>query len=131
MAALYDDIAQIELRRLAELEKQAAMHGPNTEPAVLIEIQELRHKHGAPGSRFVRSPGQRDQRIDYDFLMNTVAGVLRRVIGIEDRNAKEDKERPRRQLGGCHPQHRADHLVYESPVWFLGRLPCSPLSCSC
>lgn len=103
MAALYDDITALELRRLGELEKQAAMHGPRTEPEILIEIQDLRHKYGAAtgptmAGRFVRPPGQRDQKLDYDFLMNTVAGVLRRMLAIEERNKNEDSTRPRRQV---------------------------------
>ena len=32
------EIAAIEMRRLAELEKQAALYGPQTEPAALIEM---------------------------------------------------------------------------------------------
>jgi len=61
------------------------MHGPNTEPAVLIEIQELRHKHHT-SSRFVRPPGGRDKSLDYDFLMNTVSAALMRLKAIEDDN---------------------------------------------
>lgn len=95
--ATYSDIASIELRRLAELEKQAAIHGPSTEPAVLIEIAELQHKYhrtqrGSNGGTRLRDA------FEYDFLMNTVAAALRRVTAIEARNTKEDGERPRRQL---------------------------------
>lgn len=41
------EIRNIELRRLAELEKIRAYKGIDCEPAVLIEIAELRAKHGA------------------------------------------------------------------------------------
>jgi hypothetical protein len=122
--ATYDDVASIELRRLAELEKQAALYGPQTEPAVLIEIQELRHKHGAP-ARFVRPPGGRDARLDYDFLMNTVAAALQRVAAIEIRNTKEDADRPRRQfvlnlwLGAISA---AVLLNIALTIWFMNRL---------
>lgn len=102
MMALYDEVAQMELRRLRELEKQAAIHGPQTEPAVLIEIQDLRHKYGAltgptAALRFVRPPGQRDPQIDYDLLVYNVSGMFRRILAIEERNGKEDSTRPRRQ----------------------------------
>lgn len=124
--ATYDDIAAIELRRLAELEKQAAMHGPQTEPHVLVEIQDLRHKHGiAAGGRFVRPPGQRDQRIDYDLLVYNVSGMFRRILAIEERNTKEDELRPKRQLvlnlwlGGITAIVLLNMLF---TLWFIHRL---------
>lgn len=121
----YDDIAQIELRRLAELEKQAATYGPSTEPAVLIEIQELRHKHGTSPGRFVRPAGQRDKQIDVDYLVNMVAGMFRRLIAIEDRNTKEDATRPRRQMVLNIWLGAISALVILSIVlqlWFINRL---------
>jgi hypothetical protein len=98
MAMLYDDVAAIELRRLAELEKQAALRGPQTEPAVLVEIQDLRHKYGTSTSRFVRPPGGRDRTIDFDFLMNTVSAALQRVAAIEKHQEQDGKARNTRQL---------------------------------
>lgn len=94
--ATYSELAPIELRRLAELEKQAAMHGPQTEPAVLIEIQELRHKHGLGPDRRALD-GRRRSDLEYDFLMSTVAAALQRLTAIEARMAGDDADRARRQ----------------------------------
>lgn len=91
--ATYEDIAPIELRRLAELEKQQALHGPMTEPSILIEIAELRHKYG---SRRV-SVGRNRDEFEYSFLMSTVAAALRRVTAIEARLDRDDADRPARQ----------------------------------
>lgn len=88
------DIKIMELRRLRELQLQAAQHGPHTDPGVLIEIQELRNKYPE-----VREVGisSRD-RGDYDFLMNTVAAALQRLTLLEQRSDKDDKRRINRQL---------------------------------
>jgi hypothetical protein len=88
------DIKIMELRRLRELQLQAAQHGPHTDPGVLIEIQELRNKY--PEVREVGS--HPNDRGDYDFLMNTVAAALQRLTLIEQRNDKEDTRRINRQL---------------------------------
>lgn len=94
--ARFEDIAPIELRRLAELEKVAAVHGPGTEPAVLIEIQDLRHKYGlAPGQRTLDARRRSD--LEYDFLMNTVAAALQRLTAIEGRMGADEAGRTRRQ----------------------------------
>lgn len=76
------EIRDIELSRLAQLEKQAALFGPHTEPAILIEIQELRNRHGMATAP---SYGRRrtDQMLDFDFLMNTVAQALQRITAVE------------------------------------------------
>jgi hypothetical protein len=86
-----DRVRQIELRRLQELRAQAALHGPNTEPAILIEIQELQTKYpdwNGNGSR---------ADYDYEFLMNTVAAALVRLTRQEERQDKESKDREQRQ----------------------------------
>lgn len=86
-----DRVRQIELRRLEELRKQAALHGPNTEPAILIEIQELQTKY--PDRNGDRSRAD----LDYDFLMNTVAAALVRFTRLEEHQAEESKDREKRQ----------------------------------
>lgn len=91
--ATYEDIAPIELRRLAELEKQQALHGPMTEPSVLIEIAELRHKYGGRARPSARI---RDD-FEYSFLMNTVSAALQRLTAIEARLSRDDLDRPARQ----------------------------------
>jgi hypothetical protein len=68
-----ESVAEIESRRLEVLEKQAALYGPQTEPHILIEIAELKHKQrtGPEAQRraFVSN-------LDYDFLMNVMSSVL-------------------------------------------------------
>lgn len=92
---MVDEVKLIELRRLKELQKKAAQHGPNTDPAVLIEIQDLLHRY----------PEQRreDRRLllsqlDYDFLMNTVAAALKRLSELEEKYRNDGKKREFRQL---------------------------------
>lgn len=87
-----DDIRAIELRRLHELERQAAQLGPQTDPAILIEIQDLHTKYpGAPRN------GQRTTaQTEMDFLMNAVAAGLSRITLVEQRQAHADQHR--RQL---------------------------------
>ena len=86
----------LEARRLDLLEQQAALHGPNTEPAILIEIAELRHKarpyKGDPqhGS-FVNS-------LDFDLVRSSVAALLMRVGNIETYQRDDKKSRWSRQL---------------------------------
>jgi hypothetical protein len=89
------DIRQIEVARLRTLQRQAAHFGPRTDPAVLIEIQELQHKY--PHDR----GGDRQMLIavlDYDFLMNTVASALTRITELEKYHQLDMKQRRRRQL---------------------------------
>jgi hypothetical protein len=88
-------VEQIEQRRLEELQKQAALFGPQTDPAVLIEIQELCHKKTA-GKAF-RSPSAWLD-LDYDFLMNVVAAALVRLGAVEQALKNDDKKRVLRQL---------------------------------
>lgn len=88
------EVRDIELRRLAELEKRAAQFGPHTEPSVLIEIQDLHHKY--PEIRQLNS-GNRDT-LDYDFLMNTVAAALQRLTELEQKFKNDGKARFTRQL---------------------------------
>lgn len=85
----------IELRRLGELEKQAAMFGPNTDPAILIEIQDLHHKLRGDYSERRR---YELANLDYDFLMNTVAAALLRLTHVENKMALDTKSRELRQL---------------------------------
>lgn len=86
-----ESVRTIELRRLEELRKQAALHGPNTEPAILIEIQELQSKYPDRNGDRTRAS------LDYDFLMNTVAAALVRFTRMEEREAEESKARQARQ----------------------------------
>ena len=86
---------EIAVRRLRELEKQAAMFGPQTDPAILIQIQELSHKQrvssGTTRRQFVN-------QLDYDFLMNVVAAALVRLGSVENLLANNDRRRVLRQL---------------------------------
>jgi hypothetical protein len=78
------EIEAIELRRLAELEKQAALYGPQTDPAILIEIAEKRTKYPRPVySGYSGVERRSNAALDYEFLMNTVAASLQRVTAIE------------------------------------------------
>lgn len=92
-----EEITAIELRRLGELEKQAALYGPQTEPAVLVEIQDLRHKHGLSAGRRIRTDRTREA-IDYDFLMNVVAAALQRLTGVEETQKNDGAQRGARQM---------------------------------
>jgi hypothetical protein len=88
-------VEEIEDLRLKELQKQAAMFGPNTEPAILIEIQELTHKQ-----RVIKGPTRREfvNQLDYDFLMNTVSATLLRFNTIVEALNDDKKKRYLRQL---------------------------------
>lgn len=90
--ATESEIKAIELRRLAELEKQAALFGPQTEPAILIEIADLRNKY--PRGASAPAPYRSNQALDYDFLMNTVAAALQRLTVIEQLVLGERAKRP-------------------------------------
>lgn len=102
-----DDIRAIELRRLHELEKQAAAHGPDTAPEILIEIQSLHSRYpGTPrnGTRhgaFERTAVQSE----FDYLLNTVAAALSRITIVEQR--QEAAEANRAQLGS-----KLDQVIY-------------------
>jgi hypothetical protein len=80
-----DEIRSIELRRLAELEKIRAYKGIDTEPAILIEISELRAKHGADAVAVSRSAGPdlgdrrpiKDLWDEVDFLRAICTSALR------------------------------------------------------
>lgn len=90
-----DDARQIELRRLRELELRAAAEGPHTPPEVVIEIQDLRAKHGIWNGRAVQA-GYRSS-LDYEFLMNTVAAALMRLTRLEENIVSDRTERAKRQ----------------------------------
>lgn len=85
------EIAGIELRRLAELEKQRAYKGIDTEPEVLLEIADLRQKYGAAATAVSRdaNPTQenRDPRTvrdlwnEVDFLRALCTSILTRING--------------------------------------------------
>jgi len=102
-----DDIRAIELRRLRELEKQAALHGPNTEPATLIEIQDLHFKHpNEPrGDQRRGAPDRTRAQSEFDYLLNTVAAALSRITMVEQRQAAADDDR--QQL-----KSKLDQLIY-------------------
>jgi hypothetical protein len=102
-----DDIRQIELRRLRELEKQAALYGPNTEPEILIEIQDLHFKYpNEPrGDQRRGTPDRTRAQSEFDYLLNTVAAALSRITHIEQRQSVADDDR--QQLKG-----KLDQLIY-------------------
>lgn len=101
------DIRQIELRRLHELEKQAALTGPQTDPAVLVEIQDLHTRYpGTPRNGQRRGMSDRTPaQSEMDFVMNAVTAALQRITGIEQR--QEAAELNRAQLG-----RQLDQLLY-------------------
>jgi hypothetical protein len=75
-----DRVPEIESRRLRALREQAATYGPHTDPAVLIEIQDLGRKNKR------RVPNDRRQlvnNLDYEFLMDVVAAALVRLGAVE------------------------------------------------
>jgi hypothetical protein len=92
------DIKRIELRRLAELEKQAAMNGPQTDPAVLIEIADLRNKYPRVVPSATHTERRSNAALDYEFLMNTVAAALQRLTVIEGLVLGEMARRPLHQV---------------------------------
>jgi hypothetical protein len=94
-----DEVRAIELRRLRELEKQAAHLGPKTDPAVLIEIQDIRRRYpDAPQSRRRRSyTGD----LDLDWFSNALAAALRRITVVEGRQTGDGCVS--RTAGAVHP----------------------------
>lgn len=86
---------EIEDRRLARLEQQAALYGPMTDPSILIEIAELKHK-----SHTASRPNRRQfvNSLDYDFIMNVVAAGLVRLGQVEQNLTNNDRSRYWRQL---------------------------------
>lgn len=88
-------VEEIEQRRLGQLEKQAALFGPQTEPSILIEIAELRNRAGP------LRPLQRGgfvNELDFDLVRSTVASALIRLGVIEANQAKDLSRRYLRQL---------------------------------
>lgn len=83
------EIKIIELRRLAELEKQRAYSGIDTEPRILLEIADLRQKYGSEATAVSRdaNPAQdnrdprsiRDLWNEVDFLRSLIASALQRM----------------------------------------------------
>jgi len=88
-------VEELEDLRLKELRKQAAIYGPHTDPAVLIEIQEISHR---------QRKGQDSERrffvnqLDYQFLTDVVAAALVRLGVVEANQKADDKKRLFRQL---------------------------------
>jgi hypothetical protein len=75
-----ESIQEIETRRLLHLQEQAARLGPHTDPAILIEIQDLTRRNR--GSTFIERR-QLVNNLDYDFLMNVVSSALVRLGAVE------------------------------------------------
>ena len=94
MDATTAQIKAMDLRRLRQLQLEAAQHGPHTDPGVLIEIQDLRNKY--PDVRDVG--GRNNDRGDYDFLMNVLAAALQRLTILEEKYHKDGTRRINRQL---------------------------------
>ena len=82
-----NSIGDIEDQRYELLERQAAIFGPKTDPAILIEMAELKHKKRATGTRkaYVNN-------LDYDFLMDVVSATLVRF------NVDQHKRKTRQLL---------------------------------
>lgn len=104
------EIAAIEIRRLAELEKQAALYGPQTEPSVLIEIADLRNKYGRTTPNVTVADRRSNAALDYEFLMNTVAAALQRLTIIEAIVLSEQSRRP---------LHQAINMAWMLTITFL------------
>jgi hypothetical protein len=87
-------VEEIETRRLGHLEQQAALSGPQTDPAILIEIAELKHK-----ARNNVTDGRRAfvTTLDFQFVMDVVAAALVRLGSVEATLANNDKRRLLRQ----------------------------------
>lgn len=90
-----NQVELIESQRLIKLQEQAALYGPQTDPAILIEIQELCHKRSS-GKAFRTPSAWLD--LDYDFLMNVVAAALVRLGSVETSLKNNDRQRQLRQL---------------------------------
>lgn len=104
-----EEVTRIELRRLAELEKQAALFGPQTEPAILIEIADLRNKYPRP-SPIYSAERRSNASLDYEFLMNVVAAALQRLTVIEGLVLGEMAKRPR---------HQAINMIWMTAITLL------------
>ena len=91
-----DDIREIKLKRVKELEKQAALYGPLTDPGILVEIQDIYNQY--PEARKSRTPFAYVE-LDYDFLMNTVAAALKRLTELEISVREDQGKRVLRQMG--------------------------------
>ena len=87
-------IKAMRMRRLKELELQAAQFGPHTDPGTLIEIQEIYNEF----PQLKRRPGVDHAQLDYDFLMNAVAAALQRLTLLEQANKDDATKRHTRQL---------------------------------
>jgi hypothetical protein len=83
-----NEIAEFERRRYVELLKQQAITGYSTEPAILLEIADLRQKYG-PISTDGQTYGGNERRngknlqLDFELLMATVSSVVYRVNNVE------------------------------------------------
>lgn len=105
-----NEIKRIELRRLAELEKQAAMNGPQTEPSILIEIADLRNKYPRVVASATHTERRSNAALDYEFMMNVVAAALQRLTVIEGIVMGEKEKRPR---------HQAINMVWMTAITLL------------
>lgn len=87
-----EDIKRIELRRLAELEKVRALEGPGTDPAILIEIADLRTKYGAAAVAVSADAGGSERRLwnEIDFLRAMLSAALREFAS--DKEARKPRQ---------------------------------------
>jgi hypothetical protein len=90
--AEYAEIKRIELRRLAELEKVRALEGPGTDPAILIEIADLRTKYGADAVAVSADAGGPERRLwnEIDFLRAMLSAALREFAS--DKEARQPRQ---------------------------------------
>lgn len=88
-------VEEIEDLRLKELRKQAALFGPQTDPAILIEIAELA---GKGWQRTENKRGGYVNSLDFDLVRTTVAAALVRLKAVEDILSNSDRKRILRQL---------------------------------
>jgi hypothetical protein len=91
------EIAAIEERRLAELEKQAALYGPQTDPAVLIEIADLRRKYARQAPNATVADRRSNATLDMEFVMSMIAAALQRITVIESLVLNDQAKRPLHQ----------------------------------
>jgi hypothetical protein len=92
---MVESVEIAEKRRLEALQIQAATFGSHTDPAILIEIQELTRRNR--GSTFIERR-QLVNNLDYDFLMTVVSAALVRLGAVEANLTKNDRRRVLRQL---------------------------------
>lgn len=81
-----DQIVIIERRRYIELAKQAAYAGSHAEPAILIELADLRQKYGPVellDSSTLPQPDRRRANLDLDWLTVNYAALFRRMTSLE------------------------------------------------